>query len=303
MHPMPVPSLDTDWAARLGITKYEPPASETPNSMKGTSVKKKHPDFKEYTDISNIKWHIDEFAIGDPVYITEKLHGTSARYGMLPTHVNNGFKRFLKAVGLLKDSEFVYGSRRVQLDLKVVYDGFYGGPLARIKRAFNLARRGLWTEAKESLVGSKVSISVGNVYAKIAKQLDLKNKLKPGEVLYGEIVGPGIQKGYAYGLPEGQHEFYAYDVMVDGRFLDAVEFMAWCDERGVKRVPSLYVGGYDYNIADKLRKGDSTIGNQKIREGVVIKPYQEKNSPTMGRVVVKFISDDYYLQNDGTDFH
>lgn len=309
-------SVGTDVADILNITKYEPPLKSLPKHMQGQVAKKRHPDFREYTDINNYKFYDRMFQPGDHVYITEKLHGTSARYACLPTFIPTGqpllknlskdnivvhlkalWKKTLKALGLLPKSEFIYGSRRVQLDLKLIYDGFY--------------------QSNE-----------GNVYAKIAKQLDLKSKLQPGEILFGEIVGSGIQKNYTYGLGNGEHRFYAYDVQKDGQFLRPIDFLQWCRSRGVDHVPVIADNGQafsqtviDANLAnmfhpndwifheftpeliEKLKTGDSTLGGQKVREGIVVKPYDETNSPSIGRVVLKCINDDYYLAKDNTEFH
>jgi RNA ligase (TIGR02306 family) len=56
----------------LGITKYEPPI---PIEMSGQVTS----EFKDYIipyDIENIKAHPDVFQLGDPVVMTEKIHGT-----------------------------------------------------------------------------------------------------------------------------------------------------------------------------------------------------------------------------------
>ena len=45
-----------------------------------------------------------------------------------------------------------------------------------------------------------------------------KHGLGVGVVLYGEIYGKGIQKGYDYGLDE--IKFVGFDVMENGEYLD-----------------------------------------------------------------------------------
>jgi RNA ligase (TIGR02306 family) len=261
-------SIGADVADKLGITKYEPPEETIPGPMRAGQQSKRNPNFKKYTDIENFKFHTNLFKDGDMVYVTEKLHGTSARYGMLPTANDRWWKKLLKFFGLLPAFEFCYGSRNIQL---------------------------------QSTIRKKVFYDT-NVYGEIAHKLELHQRLKPGEVLYGEIVGDGIQKNYTYGCKAGEHEFYAYDVMVDGEFLNSDEFCAWCDHRGIKRVPMMYVGRWDPQIVDKLRCGDSTVGGQKVREGVVIKAAREETG-YVGRKVLKYINDDYLLQKDATDFH
>lgn len=286
-------NVGDDVTSVLGITKFEPPVKEIPKQMKGKIKPQANPDFKPYTNMEHFKNHPDVFKDDEEVYITEKLHGTSFRAAKLETHANTLWKKILKFFGQLPKYEFCFGSRKVQYQEKLLYRGFY----------------------KE------------NVYARIAGELQLEHLLKPGEALYGEIVGPGIQAGYTYGVPEGQLKFFAYDVMVDGKFLSPNEFLSWCYYRHIPHVPVL--DSYGKAIRDEdlfseygrdirfhkfspelvftLGKGDSTVGKQKIREGVVIKPKEEANDPTVGRKMLKYVSDEYYFKEgqkeDSTDFH
>lgn len=259
-----------DVAATLGITKYEPPApSYQSNPNRKGKAPRNNPNFTKYTDIENFKHYPNLFNSETLVYVTEKLHGTSARYGVFPTHAGTIWKKILKFFHLLPKHEFCYGSRNLQLQAP----------------------------------GNKGKIYYSSdVYGKIAKQEDIAAKLLPGEAIYGEIVGDGIQKNYSYGCKAGEHKFFAYDVQVDGRWLDPVDFRAFCKERGFEPVPMLYLGLWDKEIADKLRQGDSEVGGQKIREGVVIKPATETFNPMFGRVVAKFINDEYLLK-DNTEWH
>ena len=265
-----------DVAELIGVSKYEPPEPEfAGGATKGKKASKNqlNPNFKKYTDIENIKWYTSVFEEGEQVYISEKLHGTSARYGWVPRHyegflapVRAAVMGFLAKMGIVKPYQFVYGSRNCQLH-----------------------------------TGSNQSWYKEDVYSKILLQENIKAKLQPGECVYGEIVGDSIQKGYTYGCKQGEHKFYVYDVMVDGKWLDYPAFARFCSQRGFEAVPKLYVGPWSQEVHMKHRDGDSTIGGQKIREGVVIKPVVDADS-ICGRKVLKSISDAYYLE-DNTEFH
>jgi len=263
--------VGTDVAGVLGITKYEPLEASQPNNTKGNviSPKKGNPAFHKYTDIENFKHYNQLFEPGEMVYVTEKLHGTSARYGWLPTVANTWWKKTKRFFGLLPRYEFCLGSRNVQLQDRK-YSGFYPT----------------------------------DVYSKIAKDLDLKYRLiYEGQNLsiYGEIVGGGIQKNYTYGLSPSEHEFYAYDISINGKYLDPIAFRQICGCIGVKTVPLLYIGPYSQEKMKELCAGDSVIGGQKIREGIVIKPIRETTC-YIGRKVLKYLNDQYLL-SDPTDFH
>jgi len=270
-----------DVAEILGITRYEPPAAKGQGGNPSYVVRKGHPDFTKFTDIENFKHYPTEFGLADLVYITEKLHGTSVRYALLATQVNTWRKRlrqflssFLWGVEGLPSHEFCYGSRNVQLQ----------------------HRRQLYYET--------------DVYSLMAVQEDIEAKLRPGETLYGEIVGDGIQKNYTYGCGTKEWAFYAYDVKVGGRYLDTVDFLEWCRNRRIQPVPMLFMGNLETldGGLDKLRGGASEVrdleGNstQAVREGVVIKSLKEERA-VFGRRVLKVINDDYALQLDNTDFH
>ncbi|WP_329184856.1 RNA ligase (ATP) [Actinacidiphila glaucinigra] len=62
----------TDFAELLGITKWVPPV---PVSMSGDV--ESAPDLLPWIDIENVKRHPGVFTTGEPVAITEKLHGTA----------------------------------------------------------------------------------------------------------------------------------------------------------------------------------------------------------------------------------
>lgn len=263
--------VGTDVAEKLGITKYEPPMSGPSGESRGnkragarTGV---NSNFHKYTDIENFKHYPNLFEPGELVYVSEKLHGASARYGWFPTEANTFWKKVRKFFGLLPKYEFCLGSRNVQLQDRK-YDGFYAT----------------------------------NLWGKIAEQEKLHEKLAYGEAIYGEIVGDGVQAHYTYGCGKGEHRFYAYDAQVNGQWLDYYEFGSFCDRKGISRVPTLYVGPYDAEFVSSLRDGTSVIGGQPVREGVVIKPLVEKTC-MIGRKVLKYISDTYLLKPDMTDFH
>jgi intein/homing endonuclease len=204
------------------------------------------------------------------------VHNSNYRAGIVKYHKYHWWEHIL---GLLNHIPFlkrfsmpewenVYGSNNVQLQKRFFYSGFY----------------------KE------------NVYGQITKQYDVFNKLKPGEVIYGEIYGCGIQKNYTYGCKGNEIKLVIFDVMIDGEFLSQNDAIEWAKERGFDFVPILYRGPFNHEHIKLLTKGNSVLcPSQKIREGVVIKPLKEAKC-YMGRKVLKLISDQYLLK-DNTDFH
>jgi RNA ligase (TIGR02306 family) len=262
-------------AETLGVTKYEPPApgfAQTIGKDKQKHRKVDNPLFHKYNGLDNIKWFPDLFAEGEEVVIQEKLHGTNARASILPFVANTLWKRILKFLRLAPKYEQCYGSNNVEISARGSYKGFYGT----------------------------------DVYGATFKALDVFSKLRPGETVYGEIIGPGIQKNYDYGLKETR--FVLFDVKVlcpCGKqvWLKPDEVMDFAKERGFELVPCIYIGAYSKEKAYALTKGSSAYcPTQKVREGIVIKA-QEGYDVEGNKKALKWISEDYLDDKSNTDFH
>lgn len=256
-----------DVTADFGVTKYEPPQKEMPNLMKASQSRVNHPDFQRFTDVENWKNYPKVFQPGDSVIMTEKIHGTNFRCGWVPFHANTPWKRIKKFFGFAPEYEFVYGSRNVELaDHNPTYYG-------------------------------------KNVYAEIVERYGLRDKLKFGEVLYGEIYGDGIQKGYSYGLTGGQHRLAGLDMTHHGEWMHAGTMRHRFTEMGIEGAPLLYCGRYT-DMLVLFAAGSSNIGGQPVREGVVIRSMMgDERCPLLGRKILKVINDDYLLLKDNTDWH
>lgn len=255
-----------DVAAELGITKWEPPSREMQAASSASGKPKKwhaNPDFKVYTDIDNIKHYPNVFAAGEEVIVTEKIHGSSWRAGLLPRPTKTLWQR-IKAFFSRDKYEFVYGSHKVQL-------GIYGHP---------------------NYYGE-------NIYKQAAEKYNVRAVLKPGMILYGEVFGPKVQD-LTYGLKEIDVRFF--DLMVDGRYADWDAFAAFCAENNLPTVPVLFRGPYDPAALDGWTSGQSILCPSQIREGCVVKPAHEQNCH-IGRKVLKSVSPDYLLRKGATEFH
>ncbi|WP_251092730.1 RNA ligase (ATP) [Streptomyces sp. Caat 7-52] len=80
----------TDFAERLGITKWVPPVPPTMNGDVESA-----PDLLSWVDIENIQRYPDIFAPGEPVVLTEKLHGSAC----LLTYVAEEGRVFVSSKG------------------------------------------------------------------------------------------------------------------------------------------------------------------------------------------------------------
>lgn len=231
----------------------------------------------EISDINTEKMNLHKYDLETEHhnFIADGLvvHNSNWRCGYVPTQANTIWKKIKSFLGLLPKFEFVYGSHNVQLQNK-----------GKGAKQYH-------------------KIPKGNIYSEAIDKYNIKGIIKEGEVLYGEVYGDGIQKGFTYGCGTGERGLVIFDVMVNGRYLDAHEARKFCRIRGLPFVPELYVGGFYLEKMQELTKGASVLfPDQPIREGIVIKPLQESTCH-VGRKVLKFVSDDYLLLKDNTDWH
>lgn len=259
--------VGTDVRVKLGIVKWEPPVRYQRSIMSGAKAKKTNDNFKKYTSIENVKNYINLFKECEMVSVTEKIHGSNFRAGYVPRRCDTLWKKILKFLGILSKYEFVYGSHNVQLQNSI-----------------------------------DITADSTNIYLEAVKRDRLTEKLKPGEVIYGEIYGSGVQKNYMYDCINNERKTVYFDAMIDGKYLGTSDFSEWCIKKGLRQVPYVYHGPYNYDRIKKVLTGNSVMcSSQKTIEGGVCKPMVESSS-IVGRKILKFINDDYLLK-DNTEFH
>ena len=267
-----------DYKVFLQIIKHQPPEKNI-QGMKSKVNKvnlKDHPLFHSYNGLSRIQWQEDLFQEGELISAQEKLHGTNARYSILPYTVDTLWRKLLKLLKLTPEFEKNYGSNNVQISRKFGYKGFYGS----------------------------------DVYGDTGKREQIFDKLKPNEIIYGEIIGPGIQKGYSYGLTK--HTFVLFDVKVycpikkEMKWMNPEEVSKFCIERSFLMVPTIFEGPFNRDLVGTLAEGFSIFNpNEKVREGVVIKSMNDYNSPLAksDRKALKVMNPAYLLDTSNSDEH
>ncbi|MEU9991254.1 RNA ligase (ATP) [Streptomyces sp. NPDC048045] len=246
----------TDFAERLGITKWVPPIPPTMNGEVESA-----PGLLPWVDIENIQRYPDIFTPGEPVVLTEKLHGSAC----LLTY--------------LADEDRVYVSSK----------GFGAKSLALKEDPRNLYWRAIRGHG------------VAEAAAKLCERLGAH---RVG--IFGEVFGAGVQD-LTYGA-DGRREtlgYAAFDVSaeIDGavRWLDAAEVL----EGELPLVPRLFSGPYDIGRVLEVASGRETVSGRELhlREGVVIRPAEERYSPvTGGRAIAKAVSPAYLTRKGGTEY-
>ena len=277
--------LQPGWDVKdlLGITKFEP-KEQAPYTVKNghqASKKQINPNFRKYTDINHLKNYPDIFEDDEEVIITEKIHGTNFRAGYVPIYAPTFFKRMIKKIFSFFNKknfkypgyEFVFGSHNIQLQ-----------------------------EKNKKAKRSNIKHFKKNVYEEIVDKYNLREILKPGEVIYGEIYGANIQKNYDYGL-KNDIDLVVFDLMRNGEYQDFSEVIYFSFINSINFVPIIKNELVKYLNFDEFVSGPSTLcPDQKVREGIVVRPIKEKKSH-MGRIILKYINPEYLLNKNNTDWH
>ncbi|MBV9229164.1 MAG: RNA ligase (ATP) [Chloroflexi bacterium] len=120
-------------------------------------------------------------------------------------------------------------------------------------------------------------------------------------ILYGEVYGSKIQS-FHYGH-KGTLGFRAFDLLIDGRYLDWPEFVKECETYNVETVPIVATVPFSLAEVKRYSEGKTLLMQQDahIREGLVVRPLHERTNPKLGRVILKYVSDSY-LFGDKTDY-
>lgn len=265
-------------AEMYGCIKWEPPQGFTQGYME-----KEHPLFKKYTDIENIKNFPDVIKEGEEVVLTEKIHGTNSRVGLI-------------------DGVWLAGSHNTQRKNPDAINSIKQDIIGFLYNIRRFIRTGKWRN------GNSKKAAKNNVYWIPLKNENMKNlisnlgKNNKVVIVFGEIYGKGIQD-----LTYGKHrdvEYRVFDIYTDRGYLDFTEVENLCNQYSVKMVPVLYRGAWNSNLINEYSNGQSVVSDiEQIREGFVVKPIKERDDPEIGRVILKSVGDDYLLRKGGTEFH
>lgn len=138
-----------------------------------------------------------------------------------------------------------------------------------------------------------------NLWWVAARTFDLAGKLSkhPGIAIYGEVFGQ-VQKGYEYGIQKGKYSIALFDAMdiKTRRYFDYDEFVDFAKSIDMPVVPTLFRGAWDSELI-KFSNGPTTVpGGVNRREGFVCRPVKERWDQSVGRVVLKYVGEEYLLK-------
>ncbi|MFF8386782.1 RNA ligase (ATP) [Streptomyces kanasensis] len=249
----------TDFAEVLGITKWVPPV---PTSMSGDV--EAAPDLLPWGDVENLRRHPDVFVPGEPVVLTEKVHGTACltTYHAGDGRVQVSSKGFgAKGLALREDPRNVYW--------RAVRGHGVPAAAARLAGRFGATRVGVFAEVYGAGVqdlaygadarAGRLGYAVFDVAVEVAGRVRRLDAGELHEVLDGEL--PLVPRLYA-----GPYDLATVLELATGR--EAVSGRAL-----------------------------------HLREGVVVRPATERYSPVLGgRALAKAVSPAYLTRKGGTEY-
>ncbi|OKK17415.1 2'-5' RNA ligase [Streptomyces sp. CB00455] len=250
---------ETDFAELLGITKW---AAPVPTTMNGDV--ESAPDLLPWVDIENLQRYPHLFEPGEPVVLTEKLHGTACLF----TYVAQGARSLVSSKG--------FGSKGLALtedERNLYWRAVRGHHLPAVAAA--LAAR---------LGATRVGI-FGEVYGSGVQDL-----------AYGtDVRTAGSPPGYAV---------FDVSAEIDGqvRWLDPAAVLREGELPLVPRLyEGPYDLG---TVLDLASGRETLSGRGlHLREGVVIRPAAERYSPVVGgRAIAKAVSPAYLTRKGGTEY-
>lgn len=292
--------IDKDVAAEYGATKWVPPEPDENGLMPRTGGKKfgkysgtlaDHPYFWKYPDTEHLRNFVSVIPDGIDVVMTEKIHGSSVRIGitieengerMLHVGSRNHRRKYPFTTKVSPSDELKQGDifDKMLYYLQYALNGFKR--VVTHTDAPELVQRDWWWHPTET---TRVTELLNYLADKGHRQV----------IIYGETYGDGVQHNFNYGL-KNELAFAAYEILVDGKFINYDDFVSLCQQFDIPTCPLLYRGTYTFALAEQNATGNSTLPNaDHIREGIVVKPVVETRHPSVGRVNFKVINPSYLL--------
>lgn len=263
--------------------KYIPREKRNNHPVETGSKKKKskksvsYPFFEEHKDTAQLAYNMSAFRPGDTIYVTRKLHGTSARTmkTVKITKKSNKLRRFLHMEPkITREVSVVSGSRRVVLKDMNVNDYYSDTDNGFRKKCHDLLKDNLpeGFEVFYEIVGyvNETTPIMGSVSNKGVKEKEFVKKF-------------GDTTTFSYGCKPGESDMYVYRMTATTADGTVVELpwetvKVWCDKLGVKHVPDLekFIYTTPEDLKERVNKYLSNmpadeIGKTHVAEGVVVR--------------------------------
>lgn len=257
--------IGEDVAGILKVEHWEPDLNISITG--GEAAKPPSGHFPVYDVDAFMKYGKEVFVPGEPVVVTEKIHGANSRY-------------------VFKNDQMYYGSRT---EWKKEYPSKPNITLDDLIKQFNDDEEKA-KKAYKKIENWKPSKNLWWRVAENTPAVEVFCRGNPNYTLYGEAYG--FVKGFPYGTKTAK--FVAFDILTpDETWLDFVEFRKICKKYEIPVVPVIHESvPFDFDQLVKMAEGKSNLDDH-IREGVVVRPVKERWDERLGRVQLKIINPEY----------
>lgn len=264
----------------LGVKHYEPPLEEEQGAKRFAMGGEVAPGPNVHTvkyDVDAFRRYHQVFQQGEPVIVTEKVDGSSAKYvfhdGQIHCSSRTEWKREYPSYEHLTVESLIAKGCEEEKAREVV-ERLQNKPV----------KKNLWWYALERCPSLRAFCEA-----------------YPDYVVYGEVFGR--QGKLKYTNDPDEVFFAAFDIMTNGRWMDGEEARKLLEIYEVPVVPLVlpqlskvltYTIPYDFDTICSLAEGPSLWrGANCLREGVVVKPVKERYDHQVGRVCLKAVSATY----------
>jgi hypothetical protein len=214
-------SIDGVEVCRKYLVKQPKPGSGSQPKARVRRVDAKV--FPEHLDSEHYFRNLHKVPQDAHITVSQKLHGTSVRYGNVPVLADQKWWERLLRRPRKNVHRFVVGSRRVVKSIDLSAE-----------------------EGKDHYYAD------GDLWTRYADQNRLADLIPKDHIVYGELVGfteahQPIQKNYTYGANNGTAQLWVYRVSVvtaDGTVIDysPKQMEQFCADRDLNVVPVLWAG-------------------------------------------------------------
>jgi hypothetical protein len=245
-------------------------ANTNTNKNKSKPKENLYPFFEQHKDTGQFAYNLNEFKLGDLLYVTLKMHGSSQRTSHALKKVKPNLIQRLLKIEPKQKYEYVTGTRRVVLE--DFEGGYYGDNkfrepwhnffVGKLPKGFSVFYEVVGFQKE----GSPIMPRCNN------KKMNDKNFIKK----YGETTT------FTYGCKDGESDIYVYRITFtneDGVVVDLPweQVKIYCEKWGVKHVPELSKFFYDGDsewlreYIEDMSEGLDPIDMTHIKEGVVVR--------------------------------
>jgi RNA ligase (TIGR02306 family) len=291
---VPVPhqtEFGKDMADYFGVKHYDPPITQGNQKggfVTGGEVERGPALYSPKYDVDSFQRYATKvFKPGEPVWVTEKIHGANGRW-------------------VFHDGRMYCGSRT---EWKREYSQIplpeKGDLINKLGNRLKFEQTDMLTDDVIEELNKKVDSIINGIKAKNTnpqknlwwRALDTHPELRswceahPDIIVYGEVYG--AVQNLKYGVPDGQVRIGVFDLLHESKWVDAPAARLAAPE--LPWVPLLNKEfSYDFDKLVNLADGSSMVpGANHYREGIIVKPVEEREDLHIGRVQLKIVSPTY----------